>query len=932
MKKSTTKRALFLSFVSMFLCFTMLLGTTYAWFTDSVTSDVNTIVAGNLDVELYHENSKANGKVGTETKLFQLEEGQLWEPGAAVYENFTVANEGNLALKYKLTVEVSNNQGAKNLADVLKIGVVNNKIEATATREEVIAAVTEWVPFATFFKSGSLEASTTTEPTTDTYGVVVYWQPSDRDNDYNMNNGKTAAEQLKIDILVNLYATQMEAESDSFGTNYDAGAPWTGGQDISWYDPDATEYVLDSAEDLAGLAAIVNGTAQSSVTTFAATSNNTIKDAFKGKTIVLANDINLKGIEWTPIGRIGATSTDFTYSFKGTFDGNGHTIYNLKVSNEGWAGLFGIAHSATIKDLNVVGVEIESNRMAGAIVGQLYGSIDNCHVKDAKITVVPNAVGDSFDNGDKVGGIVGWLGDNGNNRTLEDCSAEDVTIKAYRDVGGIAGYVASSTTVDGNSVKSVKITADQLTNHYGEKDPNAGLIYGRTGGAITVGTNIEDEESSITEKYLMDGLNVKGDGKGAVVLTGVPKDYDSDTINVPDGVTALGSKALNGNTTIKEVTVSLSATDLGGTANASGTGASGGFFYGSAVEKVVLPEGMTEIPAAAFNGASNLKDVNIPSTVNTIGINAFAYTGIEELTVPSTVTNIGYGAFRGMANLTSVTIEGNINIPAYAFRSCVNLETVIIKGEDVTFGSGMIFTHYDTGDGRGITVYVANETVKDRLIAADTAAKDYGGYKIVVGLPTVVTYDNSLGLQETLNSLKYGDTLVLPAKTIVTSGTFNVPAGVTIVGAEDGTTVIHQNSAAQDDIFNCAGNVTIKNVTFESNRKGYAIAGNTKEHDTDGNITVINCKFKGIATEKNWGVYKNLNGDLTIENCTFENYNNAICGVNNGNGSVTTITGCTFINCNDEAIGYVISSVAADFESTVINANTGLNADNVIGY
>ena len=51
MKKSTTRRALFMSFVSMFLCFTMLLGTTYAWFTDSVESGVNQIVAGNLDVE-----------------------------------------------------------------------------------------------------------------------------------------------------------------------------------------------------------------------------------------------------------------------------------------------------------------------------------------------------------------------------------------------------------------------------------------------------------------------------------------------------------------------------------------------------------------------------------------------------------------------------------------------------------------------------------------------------------------------------------------------------------------------------------------------------------------------------------------------------------------------------------------------------------------
>ena len=195
-------------------------------------------------------------------------------------------------------------------------------------------------------------------------------------------------------------------------------------------------------------------------------------------------------------------------------------------------------------------------------------------------------------------------------------------------------------------------------------------------------------------------------------------------------------------------------------------------------------------------------------------------------------------------------------------------------------------------------------------------------------------YDNAVmgGLYELLPTLKSGDVLILPEGTYVTSGTFTVAAGVTIMGEAGKEVIIHQNSAAQDDIFNCAGDVTIENITFESNRKGYAVAGNTKEHDTDGNITIRNCKFKGIAAEKNYGVYKNLNGNLVIENCTFDNYNNAICGVNNGNGSTTNITGCTFTNINGEAIGYVSSTLPADFEANAIANNTGLTAENVIGY
>jgi hypothetical protein len=182
-----------------------------------------------------------------------------------------------------------------------------------------------------------------------------------------------------------------------------------------------------------------------------------------------------------------------------------------------------------------------------------------------------------------------------------------------------------------------------------------------------------------------------------------------------------------------------------------------------------------------------------------------------------------------------------------------------------------------------------------------------------------------------LPTLNSGDVLVLPEGTYETTGTFTIPAGVTIKGELGKTVLIRQNNAGQDNIFNCAGDAVIENISFESNRKGYAIADNTKNHDTDGDITVINCHVKGLADEKNWGIYKNLNGDLTIIGCTFDNYNNAICGVNNGSDSTTVITGCTFTNINSEAIGYVASTMPTDFEATVIANNTGLTAENVIG-
>ena len=198
---------------------------------------------------------------------------------------------------------------------------------------------------------------------------------------------------------------------------------------------------------------------------------------------------------------------------------------------------------------------------------------------------------------------------------------------------------------------------------------------------------------------------------------------------------------------------------------------------------------------------------------------------------------------------------------------------------------------------------------------------------------TSIKYDsNTMGnLFDALNNLQSGDEFVLPEGTYNTTGTFNVPAGVTIKGEEGKEVVIRQNSAAQDDIFFCKGDVVIENITFESNRKGYAITSD-KDHTIVGDITVINCKFKGLATEKNYGIYKNPKGDLKVINCTFDNYNNALCGIKNEDGSVTEIIGCTFTNINGEAIGYINGFVPLDFEATVIANNTGLTAENVIDY
>lgn len=213
---NSTKRALLASVIAMIVCISMLIGATIAWFSDTATSGDNVIVAGILNVELYNGLTDAADKVTAGTKLF--DDVALWEPGAVAYENLTVTNEGSLAFKYQLSLnvtEATETPDGKTLADVLKVAIVPGGF--TGSREDA-KALTYNYSLTTFAMEGKLNVGE--EP--DVYGIVVYWQPTNNDNDYNMNEGQAP---LSVKIGVSLYATHLvtDTEKDSFGSEYDAG-------------------------------------------------------------------------------------------------------------------------------------------------------------------------------------------------------------------------------------------------------------------------------------------------------------------------------------------------------------------------------------------------------------------------------------------------------------------------------------------------------------------------------------------------------------------------------------------------------------------------------------------------------------------------------------------------------------------------------------
>ena len=201
-------------------------------------------------------------------------------------------------------------------------------------------------------------------------------------------------------------------------TDWQAGGEYTytvsllaAAKDLGYTIESDGSYTVTSADGLMNIAELVNG----------------------GKSdinITLDTDIDLTGKDWTPIG------TDYDNSYKGTFDGGGHTITGLTVTtNDEYAGLFGwLNRAGTVKNVVMEGVQITSNQIyggsIGGVVGYSWGTIENCSVSGSVSGTV------------YVGGVVGaQIGG-----SITGCSSS-ATVKGTVDVGGVAGQTNSSATL-----------------------------------------------------------------------------------------------------------------------------------------------------------------------------------------------------------------------------------------------------------------------------------------------------------------------------------------------------------------------------------------------------------------------------------------------------------------------------------------------------
>ena len=466
----STKRALVSSALAIIMCVAMLIGATFAWFTDTASTAVNKIQAGNLDITVEYAKEKMNDDgtlageltdwtpIDNATNVF--DPNALWEPGRTEYVVFRITNNGNLALKYKLSLETLAQKPGTNkaneqfyLADYLcasaKVNVGPGEIGSgvsslgafmTKLNDLGVAGVQnvldpEYHPLTDATVNGTLlPGKTNCVP-------MAIWMPTSVGNEANAISPDKAA---TIDFGINVVATQDTVESDSFNNQYDADAPLD-------FEP------VSTADELK--AAATNGKnvqlTQDVTLTDALTFDNAVTIDLNGKT--LTSSLNSNG--YSLVTYADATIVNGTYKGTGTARGIA-ACGNLKMRNVtvDVAGQVGVACSAADRQYT-----IEDSTIKGGYA--LCNFNNNATINVSNSTLEGTTTG-FYHNGSNSGlnlTVTGTKINAGNNGT----DATGVYISgstATRDAGGYQKASFTDCTVKGNAAIEVKYTDLTLNN------------------------------------------------------------------------------------------------------------------------------------------------------------------------------------------------------------------------------------------------------------------------------------------------------------------------------------------------------------------------------------------------------------------------------------------------------------------------------------
>ncbi len=680
-------------------------------------------------------------------------------------------------------------------------------------------------------------------------------------------------------------------------------------------------YVLNEDEDVEGnvttyssFAGIIISNVEELKAFRDAVNNGT---SFAGKTVKLAADLDLSGeANWEPIGNVA----DYPgKAFKGTFDGAGHTISHLTIDDQtvnwGRAALFGSASNATIKNLNITDVDIKSHHYASAIVAykgdDTNVTIENCHVKNGSIVSTPELLSSgSYDNGDKVGAILGY---GANPTTIDGCSAENINISGYRDLGSIAGFIGG--TVTNCTAKDVTIVQDN-TNGYKDGDMLATcgeIVGGRSANAATINSESTYSNVVITQtgyvaqigdqKYetLQAALDAAEAAEPAVedIVIDLLDDATLDITAWSGEKNALSIGTAN----TKSITINGNNHTLN--FNQKNSDWNNVATMNDAETKLVL-NNMSITSSGYNNGPWNRHDINFNCAIelnNVTSDKALAFKNDATLNNVTVTDNSGdiYGIW------ISPRVEGqNISIDGLTLTAgrgikvddeyVDNPEKVTLDIANATFNTTkkaaiLVKSKADTditvGEKVNIENVAADKThavwvdednanlyglvsVEGATMAPESSEADYAA-KIVSGEKTQGYYKT---FAAAVAAAEEGQTVV-----VIAAGSYTLPGiskNITIEGAAEGVVFNHTSAGNVAAIPNGA---TFKNVTFNF--------GNSDYHgfQAAGTINMEGCTLNGKLFSY---------ADMNFSNCEFENagdYNMWVYGAGN-----VVYDQCTFTN------------------------------------
>lgn len=488
-----TKTKFLTSLTTLFVCFAMLLTSTFAWFTDTASTGVNRIESGSLDVSIKMKQGTNWVDAEGQTLAWQKASGHenetvLWEPGATyALPTLKVINNGNLALQFK--VLINSISGDLDLLDALEFSYeysMLNEYPSVDTASPVVIETGnfEGAELKTLPYEISLDASVFGfDPECNLQGY-----PLDvKSNEDYMNVGyytikahmkEDAGNEYQNKVLSNLsitvVATQVAGfENDSFDDLYDKFAEYPSGSGIT-----NTASVATAAE------------LKTVLTSYA--------DAGSGNSVInLTDDITLAdGETWTPVSIDGYNGAGII-----TINGNEHTIkgLNAPLIAGGFAGNSGVV----INDLTLSDVDINDSVETlglGAFVSSIDSmpriELNNCHLKDSTIVSTGGA---------RVGGLIGWsAGYNDVNDgpvdtyiTVKNCSVDNVSITASGSVGAIIGH-AGSNPATYHVIDNVSVTNSTL-NSTDDGGWRVGVVVGTANVGEVKISNIAESGNTLSQ-------------------------------------------------------------------------------------------------------------------------------------------------------------------------------------------------------------------------------------------------------------------------------------------------------------------------------------------------------------------------------------------------------------------------------------------------